>query len=104
MRHFFPRNYQGFRYHPSGDFFVPQRLTPESGDLLSESMIQAKESTKSLEIWDVLGAMPTDSSARCIAVIVIGSPGSGKNHFVRVFYNEFMQKIATNRYIPGCLT
>ena len=91
----FPRSCQGFRYHPSGDFFIPQRLTPDSGDLLSQSMIQAKESTGSLEIWDLLAAMPTDPSARCIAVI--GNPGSGKTtlleHLQRTYAENLHKQI-----------
>lgn len=73
---FFAKNSGGFCQHLPAKFFIPQRLTPDSGDLLSESMIQAKESTGSLEIWDVLAAIPTAPEARCIAVI--GRSGSGK--------------------------
>ncbi len=86
------KNCRGFRDRHLTDFFVPQRLAPESSDLLSQSMIQAKESTGSLEIGDVLAAMPTDPAARCIAVI--GSPGSGKTSLL-----EYLQRIyAENRH------
>jgi energy-coupling factor transporter ATP-binding protein EcfA2 len=88
---FLAKNAGGFCQHLPAKFFIPQRLTPDSGDLLSESMIQAKESTGSLEIWDVLAAMSTAPEARCIAVI--GRPGSGKTTLL-----EYLHQIYEGNY------
>ncbi|KOR38354.1 MULTISPECIES: NACHT domain-containing protein [Planktothricoides] len=87
-----PQNDRGFWHHQSADFFIPQRLTPDSTNLLSQSMIQAKESTGSLDIWDVLAAMPADPSAR--RVVLIGSPGSGKTTLLE----HLQRSYAENRH------
>jgi predicted NACHT family NTPase len=79
MARYAAKNCWGFRHLT--DFFIPHRLTPQSSDLLSQSMIQAKESTGSLEIEDVLAAMPTDEAARRLAII--GPPGSGKTALLK---------------------
>lgn len=87
-----PQNYRGFWHHQSADLFIPQRLAPDSTDLLSQSIIQARESTGSLDIWDVLAAMPTDPSARRMALI--GSPGSGKTTLLE----HLQRSYAENRH------
>ncbi|HIK08706.1 MAG TPA: NACHT domain-containing protein [Oscillatoriaceae cyanobacterium M33_DOE_052] len=81
-----PRWRQGRSATPISEpeqMFVPLRVTPDSAadltvraDFLPQAIVQAREATGSLEIWDFLAAIPDEPVFRCLAVI--GPSGSGK--------------------------
>ena len=56
--------------------FVPLRVSPESVVKISSELIQARESSEGLQIWQFLAASRHQNNCRSIAII--GAPGSGK--------------------------
>ncbi len=90
--------------------FVPLRVTPDSAtdlnrqvceasvraDFLPRAIVQAREATGSLEIWDFLAAIPEDPLFRCLAII--GPSGSGKTTLLENLFLTYAQNRQSERH------
>lgn len=83
--------------------FVPLRVTPDSAanltvraDFLPQAIVQAREATGSLEIWDFLAAIPEDPLFRCLAII--GPSGSGKTTLLENLLLTYAQNRQSQRH------
>ena len=56
--------------------FVPLRVSPETASKISSELIQNRDSSGGLQIWEFLAASRNQNLYRSIAII--GAPGSGK--------------------------
>ena len=59
--------------------FVPLRVAPESAGNISPAMIQSRDSTEGLSIWDFLAASrKSNNNYNYRTIVIIGAPGTGK--------------------------